>query len=170
MIVKIFCLISIFFQSTLQLKIKEEVFYCNKTNVILNWKLPCNSSSSHWDCVHLSNFRTMLNRDQDKLNFIYLATQKDVVYSNGEVYITNCLKLQEFEIVDKIDRCTSDILVRILHRKILKFAFLTREGILRNSSFQQPCSVKKQFFTTFLQKYNIFTENKAVHIVRFKPY
>jgi hypothetical protein len=162
-------LISIVFQTTIQLQIKEEVFYCNKTNIILNWKLPCNSSSSHSNCVHLSNFRTMLNRDQDKYNFIYLSTQKDVVYSNGEIFKTNCSILKEFEIVEKIDKCTSDILVKIFHRKMPKFAFLTKEGILRNSSFQIPCSIKKQFFTIFLQKYKIFTFNKQVQIVKFKP-
>ncbi len=76
MIKKFFFLLSIFFKITIQLHIKEEVFYCNKTNIILNWKLPCNSTSNHWDCVHLSNFRTILNREQDKFNFIYLATPK----------------------------------------------------------------------------------------------
>lgn len=70
--------------------------------------LPCNSSSNHWDCVHLSNFRTILNQEHDKFNFIYLQNQKQVVYSNGEIYKTNCSKIQGFEIMEKIDRCTSD--------------------------------------------------------------
>ena len=103
-------LISIVFQTTIQLQIKEEVFYCNKTNIILNWKLPCNSSSSHSNCVHLSNFRTMLNRDQDKYNFIYLSTQKDVVYR---------------------DRCTSD--TRIVKCDIF---VLSNDYFLKNDRLQ----------------------------------
>jgi hypothetical protein len=106
----------------------------------------------------------LLRENSDKFSYLSLLNETRIVYLNNEIYNTHCSKINAIEIVEKVDRCTNDLFVKFTHDNIKKTGFLTREKIIRNSSFPVQCTIKRKFFTRIDTNINIFTENKLIKI------
>ncbi len=141
--------------------LKRDFFYCNKTHEILNINISCHNQ---WDCSNFNNIKNVLKENLDKFSYLSLFNETRIVYLNNEIFHTHCSKVSTIEIVEKVDRCTNDLFVKFIHNNFQKTGFLTREKIIRNSSFSVQCTFKRKFFTRIDTNINIYTENKQVKI------
>jgi hypothetical protein len=148
-------------KSTDQKLIKQDFYYCNKTNEILNINVSCHNQ---WDCSNFNNIKNVLKENTDRFSYLSLLNETRIVYLNNEIFNTQCSKVNTIEIVEKVDRCTNDLFVKFTHNNCHKTGFLTRENIIRNSSFTVQCTLKRKFFTRIGTNIHIFTENKQVKI------
>jgi len=145
--------------------IKHDFFYCNKTREILNINISC---ENQWDCSNFNNIKNVLTENVDKFTYLSLLNETRIVYLNNEIFNTHCSKVNTIEIVEKVDRCTNDLFVKFTHNNFRKSGFLTREKIIRNSSFPVQCTFRRKFFTRIDTDINIYTENKQVKIETVK--
>jgi hypothetical protein len=141
--------------------IKKDFFYCNKTNEILD--ISCKQSLNKMDCLNFINFKYLLKQNMDKFSFINIFNETKVVFLNNEIFDTKCSIIPEIELVEKVDRCTNDLLVKFNHNNQQKTGFLTYEKIIRNSSYIIPCNFKKKYYTTIGKNIQVFTQNKMIH-------
>ena len=159
--ISILFLLFLFVKSTDLKIIKQDFYYCNKTNEILNINVSC---VNQWDCINFNNIINILKENSDKFSFLSLINETQVVFINHEFYRTRCSNIKQIELVEKVDRCTNDLFVKFTHNNFQKVGFLTKERIIRNSSFFISCNTKRKFFTSLGTNMHIYTENKLIKI------
>jgi len=90
----------------------------------------------------------------DKTNFQKnIFNETKVYFLNNEIFDTKCSIIPEIELVEKVDRCTNDLLVKFNHNNQQKTGFLTYKKIIRNSSYIIPCILRKNIIQQLVKTY-----------------
>jgi len=107
------------------------------------------------------------NRDQNNNEFKYIYTLNDkklFFFLNQNIYNTNCSKVDSFEIHDKIDSCTRDVLVSFKKDGISQNGYLTKEEIIRTDSVPTECK-DEVFLPMDNNRFSLIRKDKNIEIV-----
>ena len=93
------------------------------------------------------NFLNKLKKFQDEFNFINMRTGTSVVYSlNDEMFSTICESINKVFVPTKVNECTIDLPVYYLNGNSKIILFMTKSGVLRNTSAVTDCSDDYELF------------------------
>jgi hypothetical protein len=75
-----------------------------------------------------------------------------IVYvNNGQLYSATCVYINELSIPSKFDRCVYDLPVYFWKENIKNTIFLTKSGILCNTSSMKECSQEPIVFKVIIK-------------------
>jgi hypothetical protein len=139
---------------------------CKPTMEVFDLENSCDYDE--W-CVLYTNLLASFSLQNDTYNYLYTTHVKVILYSmNGQIYTTECVIISEVEIYEKVDHCSLDVLVNIVQNGKKTDVFLTKQGILRESSktFVCPTDDKIIHFQNINKGFEIIKKNNLVTIMK----
>ena len=96
---------------------------------------------------YLYNSLNILRLHEDEFQSIIVNGESYIVYcNNGLLYSTLCVQVNEIFIPTLFNECTIDLPVYYLHENVKNIIFLTKTGILRNTSTIVECQEEYSVF------------------------
>ena len=136
-------------KNVISLTLNDKFLYCKKLN-LFNINDVCTSDDSYIFNVKCSYVKAGLlgiNEYEDEFHLIEYKDYSFVVYSNnGELFNTSCIKINSVEILDKVDVCVADVYLNFYYENNKKEAFLSKNGIIRDTSKEIKCNNEYYYF------------------------
>ena len=117
----------------------------------------------------LFNAINILRIHVDEFQEINFNGNSLIVYvNNGQLYSTTCVYINELSIPSKFDRCVYDLPVYFWKENIKNTIFLTKSGILRNTSSMTECSQEPIVFKVGKNIITMINKTTVLNEKRFK--
>ncbi len=107
------------------------------------------------------------NRDQynNEFKYVYTLNEKKLfIFLNKNIYNTTCSKIDSFEIHDRVESCSKDVLVSSKKDGISNKGYLTKEEIIRADSVPSECK-DEIFLPMDNNRFNLIRKDKTIQIV-----
>jgi hypothetical protein len=141
-------------------KISGNFSYCHQTDQILEFD---------FERSQLFNAINVLRIHVDEFQEINFNGNSLIVYvNNGQLYSTTCVYINELSIPSKFDRCVYDLPVYFWKENIKNTIFLTKSGILRNTSSMTECSQEPIVFKVGKNIITMINKTTLLNEKRFK--
>lgn len=141
-------------------KCKRRFSYCHQTDQILEFD---------FESSQLFNAINVLRIHVDEFQEINFNGNSLIVYvNNGQLYSTTCVYINELSIPSKFDRCVYDLPVYFWKENIKNTIFLTKSGILRNTSSMTECSQEPIVFKVGKNIITMINKTTLLNEKRFK--
>ena len=144
--------------SSADYKIEGSFYNCQPTDQLVDIDIKQND---------IANALNIFKKFDDEFNFIQLLNNKFVVYSeNGELFTTICEQLNEIFIPKSFSDCTIDLPVYFMIGNKKQVLYMTKSGVLRNTSTVSICKEDIEFFN--IAGKHVERVNKSASIVEKK--
>ena len=100
------------------------------------------------ECTNLKTIMRIFQNFENKFILAKNPRNKELVLwtKYNQIYIPLCTKINEINIELDIENCYTDLQIQFNLKNITRKGFLTKQGIIRDSSVIKPCSYINEYF------------------------